>query len=383
MAKKLEEVNTKTDSEQQAQDLKKFQLAVENASDHIVITDPNGIILYANKAVEKITGFRLDEIMNQKVGSRDNWGGNMDPKIYKKLWNTIKVKKQSYFGEILNKRKNGEKYIAEAKITPVIDKNGEVVFFVGIERDITKAKEVDRMKTEFISLASHQLRTPLSAMKWFLEMLLDGDAGKLNQEQKEFVTKINQSNERMIDLVNSLLNISRIESGRIIIDPQPTDLQSLVSEVIAELQNKIANKHHHIVISAHEKLPKINIDPKLIHHVYMNLLTNAIKYTPLNGEITIVISKNNKEIISQISDSGYGIPKDEQGKVFSRFFRARNIIKVETDGTGLGLYLVKAIVESSGGKIWFKSEEEKGTSCWFSLPLTGSKTQKGGVTIDS
>jgi PAS domain S-box-containing protein len=380
----LEDVNEeKNKVEILAKDLDKFKLAVEYASDHIVITDPDGIILYANQAVTRITGFLNSDIMGKKAGSKKLWGGLMDSAIYESFWKTIKQDKKAFIGEFTNHRKNGEKYVAEAHVAPILDNDQNVIFFVGIERDITHAKEVDRMKTEFISLASHQLRTPLSAMKWFGEMLLNGDAGELTTEQKEFVTNIYQSNERMIELVNALLNSSRIESGRIIVDPKPTNLEKLLNEVIVEIKNTIDEKKQNLIISVHPDLPEIRIDPKLIREVYKNLLTNAVKYTPTSGEISIFISKNEDQIISQVSDSGYGIPAPEQQKVFQKFYRGTNVVKLETEGTGLGLYLVKAIIESSGGKLWFKSEENKGSTFWFSLPLSGSIAKSGEVGIDS
>jgi PAS domain S-box-containing protein len=364
-----------------AQDMEKFKLAVENASDHIVITDPDGIILYANKAVEAITGFKRNEVMGFKCGCGATWGGLMDTDFYKHFWTEIKVKKHSFSGEIVNKRKNGEKYIALSHIAPILDKKGEARFFVGIERDITKEKEIDKMKTEFISLASHQLRTPLSAMKWFLEMLLEGDAGELSEEQREFVENINQSNERMIELVNALLNVSRLESGRIMIDPRPTNLLELVNEVIEEVEVKAKEKQQNILVTSPTMLPSIHIDSKLIRQVYMNLLTNAIKYSSENTTITIKISNKKTKIVTAIVDQGYGIPQKDQEHMFEKFYRAGNIIKRETDGNGLGLYLVKAIIESSQGSIWFESEENKGTTFWFSLPKAGVKKKEGEVSL--
>ncbi|MFC1609295.1 PAS domain S-box protein, partial [Patescibacteria group bacterium] len=177
----LEDVEReKVRSEDLAHDLKKFKMAVDNASDHIVITDIDGVILYANEATEKITGFSVDEVVGKKAGDSENWGGVMDKEFYDGMWEVLKEKKKPFVGEMENKRKNGERYDVVASISPITNNKGDILFFVAIERDITKEKEIDRAKTEFVSLASHQLRTPLSAISWYTEMLLNQRYKALN-----------------------------------------------------------------------------------------------------------------------------------------------------------------------------------------------------------
>lgn len=375
-------LNILEDVEESKSDLEKFKLAVDNASDHIVITDPEGIVLYANKAVETVTGFSSDFVIGKKTGGKELWGGLMPLSFYQDFWKTIKTDKKTFTGEILNRRKNGSRYTVMASISPVLNDDEEVVYFVGIERDITREKEVDRMKTEFISLASHQLRTPLSAMKWFSEMLLAGDAGKLLPEQKEFVQNIYSSNERMIQLVKSLLNISRIEAGRIIIDPKPVSISKIINGVAKELEPQLKSKKQTITIDIVTTLKKIKLDEKLIWEVFKNLLTNASKYSGPKAKINISVTTKDNQLICQISDNGYGILPKDQPRIFEKFYRGENILKLETDGTGLGLYLTKAIIDSSGGKIWFKSILNKGTTFWISLPLSGSQAKAGEVEIN-
>lgn len=530
-----------------------FKLAMEQTSNHVIMTDINGYIIFANKSAGDITGYSFSEMQNQTPRL---WGGLMTPEFYQNLWHTIKIEKKPFIAEIKNRRKNGELYDAITHISPFNDTKGNLIGFMGTEedisilkktsknldaantnlensnkamlnvmedlelsktkveqekaksdaiitnigdgiisvdkegkiirinpaaykmldlsqeeligkklfesiimvdetgktvpqkdrpitsalagttttttgavglkyyyikkdntkfpvaitvspvvlngdiigaievfRDVTRETEIDRMKTEFISLASHQLRTPLSAMKWFCEMLLNGDAGILNSDQKEYAQNISESNERMIDLVNSLLNVSRIESGRIIVDPVPTDISKLLSQIIMEIKTKTDQKKQQIIANIDQDIPLINIDPKLVGEVYANLLTNSSKYTPDGGKIQIFVSRKGDELVSQITDTGYGILEKDKDRVFSKFFRGENIIKLETDGTGLGLYLAKKIIESSGGKIWFSSKggsafggeliEEHGTTFWFTLPMSGMQKKEGEVTLNA
>lgn len=366
-----------------AGDLRKYKLAVENASDAIEITDSQNRIIYANKAREKLSGYSLKELLGKTPMDPIIGGSVVDNAIYESIRETVLVKKQVFDGEIRNKRKNGTEYTAEIHISPVLSPLGEIAFIVIIRRDITKIKEVDRMKTEFISLASHQLRTPLTAMKWFAEMLLAKDAGQLNEEQTSYVKTIAEATDRMIELVNGLLNISRIESGRIIVDPKPTNVEQLLNEVITDLSSKIRDRNVKTSLTVEKNIPTINLDQSLIREVYKNFLTNAVKYSPEGSTVEVKLAIKDTDLMSQVIDHGYGIPADEQDKIFNKFFRASNVALIETDGSGLGLYLAKSIVESSGGKIGFESEVNKGTTFWFTLPLSGMQAKEGQVSITS
>ncbi len=266
--------------------------------------------------------------------------------------------------------------------TPLKDPNDGIHGGVVVIKDVTKEQEIDKMKSEFVSVASHQLRTPLSASKWFLEMLINQEAGKVNKEQLEYLDHTYKSNERMIALVNDLLNVSRIESGTIAIEPIPTDIDGMIKSVIFELTPKVKEKKLKVVYNGLKGgIPQIKIDPKLIRQVFQNLLSNAVKYTNEDGQAGVRVKKDKKYLTFEVFDTGVGIPKAQQPKVFKKFFRADNVITLQTEGTGLGLYVAKSVVDASGGKIWFKSTEGKGTSFFFSLPLSGSKRREGEKTL--
>jgi PAS domain S-box-containing protein len=379
----LEDIDQEKELAQEDRD--RLSIILQSIGDGVFVVDKELNIVIFNKIASNISGYSIEETIGKKydqilkfINEKNN---KINDEFIKETISTGQSKNMANHTQLI--RKDGSKIAVADSASPLKNKEGKVIGCVVVFRDVTKEREVDRMKTDFISLASHQLRTPLSAMRWFSEMLLAGDAGKLNKEQTEFAQNISESNQRLIDLVNGLLNISRIESGRIIIDPKPTDIKKLIDGVISEIKPSLDDKHQQLTFSVRHKTNKINIDSKLVRNVYLNLLTNAIKYTLDKGKISILVSETEKEIITQITDTGLGIPEKEQEKIFTRFFRATNVIKNETDGTGLGLYLAKAIAESSGGKLWFKSEQGKGTTFWFSLPLAGSKFKKGEVAIDS
>lgn len=239
-----------------------------------------------------------------------------------------------------------------------------------ILRDVTREKIIERLKTEFVSIAAHQLRTPLSAIKWTLRMILDGDLGEVSQEQRKFLEGTYGSNERMIKLINDLLNVTRIEEGRFLYDIQSRDIIEIAKKVINPLKEIAKRKKVKFSFKAPKKeIPKVKVDSEKISLVIQNLVDNAIHYTKSGGEVKVSFSysKKEKQVLFSVKDSGIGIPKEQQKRVFTRFFRAANAIRAETEGTGLGLFIAKNVVEAHGGKIWFESVEDKGTTFYFTL----------------
>ncbi len=354
-----------------ANDLIKFKLAVDNASDHIVITDIDGSVIYANKAVKKITGFSSKEILGKKVGTKENWGGLMGQEFYEKMWNEVKKKKKVFEGEIKNKRKNGQEYTAYASISPVLNTKNEVVFFVGIERDITKEKEIEKMKSEFVSVASHQLRTPLTGIQWVAERMLK--KSKLPKKDRGYMEDIRLSTNRLTLLVNDLLNVSRIEEGRISINPEKIDLVSYLESYFLECTPICEKKNIKMTFEKHPKSLEISADRNAIRNITQSIISNAIEYTPAGGEVKVYLEQKGEKFLFKVADTGIGIPKENQSTIFGKFIRGDNAITVKTDGTGLGLYIVKQAVNLLGGKIWFESEEGKGSTFFVELPLKSKK----------
>jgi signal transduction histidine kinase len=253
-----------------------------------------------------------------------------------------------------------------------IKKRSEVVGSVVVFEDKSKEYEVDKMKSEFVSIASHQLRTPLTGIKWMISLLLQGQAGKLNRKQLEFLQNIDSSNERMIQLVNDLLNVSRIESSTAQkLEKTDCDLKNLIGEVMNE-QRSIAKQTDirvEMETSPAATAAVVAGDRDKLYQVMMNLVNNAIKYSKKGGSVRLGYAVEGSFIKIFVQDSGIGIPKAQQSKIFQKFFRADNAIQNVATGTGLGLYYVKTVVEAHGGRIWFDSEQGKGTTFYLTLPL--------------
>lgn len=235
--------------------------------------------------------------------------------------------------------------------------------------DITKQKQIDKAKTEFVSLASHQLRTPISGMKWNIELLLTAGKDKFDNIQTEYIQKILNGVERMEILINDFLHASKFELGALVPEYSEVELHSFLESIHDELAQMAKEKGVRLETDFDERLGVMNTDSHMLHSIVSNLLSNAIKYTPSGGVVKFRAELNGNYVVCTLSDTGIGIPKEDQEMIFSKMFRASNARTKVTDGTGLGLYIVKESVEVLGGRISFVSEKDKGTEFTVTLPV--------------
>lgn len=358
---------------------KRFEAIFRDTNDAIYSKNLNGIVMDWNEGARVLYGYTEKEMVGKSVRQIISPGKNDLDELLAKIKKGIRV--SNYV--TTRKRKDGALIDVSLTISPLKNDDGEIVGASVVARDITKEKQIDKAKTEFVSLASHQLRTPLTAIRWYSEMLLNGDAGDLNVDQKQFVHEINEGNLRMVDLVNALLNVSRLELGTFLIEPVPTDVIAMTNSVIKEQALDIKKKRISFSASFGDHIPLIPVDEKLLRMVIQNLLSNAVKYTPDKGTVSLSlkVQSKTKSVLWSVSDSGYGIPKNQQHKIFEKLFRADNVRAMDMEGTGLGLYIVKQIVDQSGGKVWFESEENKGTTFFVELPLSGMVAKEGTKSL--
>ena len=234
----------------------------------------------------------------------------------------------------------------------------------------SKLKAVEHTKEEFVSLASHQLRTPLTALRWYSEVLLKDMSG-ISRETRDYLIKIYTNTQRMSQLVNSLLNASRVELGTLSRVRKEVDLKLIAASVIDELNPEIQLKGLKFTKTFSIEPLIIFADPQVVRIIIQNLLSNAVKYTPKGGQVSLSIKKQESALLI-VRDTGLGIPGEAQSKIFQKFFRADNIRDIDTNGSGLGLYIVKSAIAEVGGDIRFDSEEGKGTTFYVTLPLSKS-----------
>lgn len=326
----------------------------------VVIVDQQRRVLLANKAITQLTrlpksGFYLDELTRLFDGQVD-FGAELD-KILAHAVSPVVILRDIVFG----------KYFYSAHCFQIFDEHSNPAGGAILFQDITREKEIDLERSEFISIASHQLRTPLGSMRWNLEMLEEHIRALPEQAQKRFYEAY-KSNRRAIWLVSDLLDVARIEQGTAESEPQPTDLPALIHTVVQEMASEAEIKSLSVRTIVPDNIDKVVIDPVQFRDVIENLLLNAIKYTKAGGSITIALVKTDTGIQGSVADTGIGIPEKDQQKIFTKFFRSKNAARVHTESSGLGLFITKSYVEKWGGRLWFESKEGEGTTFYFTIP---------------
>jgi PAS domain S-box-containing protein len=343
---------------------------ISNFIDPILIIDNKEKLSIFNPKAKEILGFS-DKLIGQKIDSANNYSITNFTNYTNKKFNILKTNFEfnDSVEEEMEVNYKGETITYKIITTKIIGNKKEFLGLMKIFNDLSREKKINSLKSEFVSIAAHQLRTPLSAIKWAIRMVLDGDAGTINDEQKDLLTKGFISNERMIRLVNDLLNVSRIEEGRYGFNFEELNMSQICDPLVEGMED-LFKKNEIIIdyIKAKEDY-KVYVDRERIRIVLQNLLENAVKYTQRNGRIILTVEKAGDKIKVSVKDNGVGIPKKDQEKLFTKFFRAQNVVRIQTDGTGLGLFIAKNIIDKHNGEIGYVSEEGKGSEFYFTIPI--------------
>lgn len=368
LTNELRDINQTLDERVQARTAE-LQAILDAAGEGIVVTDLEGEIQYINPALEQLTGYTEAEALGQTPRL---WSSHQhEPAFYTRMWRAIRAG-QTWRGEIINKRKDGALYHALLTVTPIRGADGQPVGFVGLQSDITPFKEMDRMKSEFISTAAHELRTPLTSIQGFSEILLHR---KLAEDRtKRYLTFINQQAQALAAIIDDLLDVSKLESRRgFEIAQEFVDIKEVVEEVVFGFQEN--HPKHRYRIDAPEKWPFIKGDQAKLAQLFKNLFSNATKYSPNGGEISLRVDVEPKYYLLHmaLTDQGVGMTPDQLAHIFDRFYRA-DASNTAIGGTGLGMTISRLIVERHGGKIWVESEPGAGTTVHVLLPMPNRPT---------
>jgi PAS domain S-box-containing protein len=351
---------------------------LEGVADGVLVTDNSSIITLLNDAAEEILelkraqviGKSLDEFIGLFGGAAQSWMGTIQD------WSTDPSTQDE--GEMYSERlilEDGR--VISVHLAPVSDPK-EFLGTVSIFRDITHEVEADRLKSEFVATVSHELRTPMTPIKGYVEFLLMGGAGDLNEQQTQFLSIIKSNIDRLSTLVNDLLDVSRIEAGKVALSFQPINIEEVVQEISQSVLDQAEDNDRPVTfeINVPEDIPSVYGDIERVRQILSNLVDNAYKYTSESGKITINVSKADGEAQVDIVDKGIGIFPDEHERIFERFYRGENHLVMATAGTGLGLSIVKELVEMHDGRIWVTSSGVPGEGSTFSFTLPLYRDQK-------
>jgi PAS domain S-box-containing protein len=391
--------------------IRRLSAAIEQSPSTVIITDTAGNIEYVNPKFTQLTGYTSNEVRGKNP--RILKSGKHSREVYKELWKII-TSGGEWRGELFNKKKDGGMYWEAASISPIRDSHGNIVNFLKVAEDITERKEaerrlkeakdeleiqawglkktnqaikllykelektnrelqkLDQLKSDFVSTVSHELRTPLSIMREGISLVLDEIPGKINDQQKKFLNIAQANIDRLSRVINDLLDISKLEAGRIELRKQSVNINTLVEHVVSSYDSKALQKGIELKLSLPQEALNVYGDADRITQVFTNLIYNAIKFTR-EGFIEVAVRDRNDEVECSVIDTGIGISKDNLSKVFGKFQQFGRTQGAGEQGTGLGLAITKGIVELHKGKIWVDSDLGKGTKFIFTLPKYSSE----------
>jgi PAS domain S-box-containing protein len=364
LAKALE--NAGLYEETQTQRVRLAQI-FDSTSDGILLVNRDGEIQAANRQAGELLGFDASSVIGVRLSQLAAGRRSDQDRVFDDLGAILQKPDQGADGD-LDLQRSGRTVHWIGR--PIKDPARATVGFTLTLHDVTHERQVSQMKTDFVSFVTHQLRTPLAGIKWMLE--LAAQAPQVPDEASSYVEDARTAAERLIGLVNDLLDISRLESGKLTVTLQPTDLGTLTRSSVDDLGALIRDKGLRLTMIGVNDATTVMAEPQLLRQVIVNLTSNALKYTPSGGDISIRIDREaDRRVRWTITDSGIGIPKSALGRLFEKFYRAENVHTVETEGTGLGLYLVRLIIERLAGEVWCESEEGRGSMFIFTLPISG------------
>ncbi len=338
-----------------------------------VMVDTEHRVQMCNGAFERLFQYEEKEIkgsnINELIKAEDLAFEIVGFQRFAEMGNTVHATTR-------RRRKDGTSIPVELHVVPLVV-HEKFIGLCALYQDVTERKRAEeqlksalQMKSDFVSFATHQLRTPLAGIKWLLELAAQDT--KASEETSSLIQDARESAERLICMVNDLLSVSRLESEKITLSPALTNLRELTEATLKDVHSQLQAQKHELSVWGGEDMPLVCVDSQLFRQVILNLVSNAIKYTPPGGKIRVDLNQRNGLIRWSIRDTGIGIPKRAQSQLFEKFFRADNVYAIETEGSGLGLYMVRLIMKNSGGRIWCESEEGKGSTFTFEIPAKGT-----------
>ena len=339
-----------------------LQSTVASSNQPILITDPDEKILYTNQAWEKLSGYSTKEILGKHPN--DLWGGHMPKEFYEKMWQTVKTEKKPFVGEVKNVKKDGTEYWQEDYVTPILDQNGNIKFFIFIEPDITARKQKDQFREEFISIIGHQLRNPLVGIKWMIELL--AESSTITDADKHKIEEIYKENKGLSSFVEDLLILSRI--GKKDLTREAIDLKSEIKIIIKEV--KTANQQVDFSFNIIGDVFPLTTNRPMAIQVFENLIYNAAEYSDkTSGKVAVVLEKKDSSYLFSVHNNGPEISEEDKPKIFSKFFRSGEAQEMKKSGTGLGPFITQAICDNFGWGLTFESGSGQGTTFYVKIQI--------------